>query len=294
MLKRGYIIPGFIDLHTHGVGRYDTRTASPDVILRIAELHYKKGIAAIVPTVYAAPIADMRKNMEAIRMAMEIQSKNRDLMRQQSRIMGVHLEGPFLNPLRSGVLDKDSFLKPNITSLKRLIDGYEDIIKIITISPELKGALRVIERCREIGMKVNMGHSNATYKEALEGKRAGATGITHIFNAMRPFHHRDPGIAGFALVDEDLYVEVIADGVHLSKEVLRLIFNAKGLERIIVVSDSVRGAGHGGSPLYKRYVLRGSRMVLSEACNVLREIGLTRQMIQKVMVKNPSRYLNMD
>lgn len=294
MLKRGYIIPGFIDLHTHGVGRYDTRTALPDVILRIAELHYKKGIAAIVPTVYAAPIADMRENMEAIRMAMEIQSKNRDLMRQQSRIMGVHLEGPFLNPLRSGVLDKDSFLKPNITSLKRLIDGYEDIIKIITISPELKGALRVIERCREIGMKVNMGHSNATYKEALEGKRAGATGITHIFNAMRPFHHRDPGIAGFALVDEDLYVEVIADGVHLSKEVLRLIFNAKGLERIIVVSDSVRGAGHGGSPLYKRHVLRGSRMVLSEACNVLREIGLTWQMIQKVMIKNPSRYLNMD
>lgn len=226
-------------------------------------------------------------------MAMEIQGYSRDAMRQQSRILGIHLEGPFLNPLRSGALDKDSFLKPTITYLRRLIDGYEEIIKIITIAPELKGALRIIEECKEVGIRVNMGHSNATYKDALEGKRAGATGITHIFNAMRPFHHRDPGIAGLALVDEDLYVEVIADGVHLSKEVLRLVFNTKRLEKIIVVSDSVRGAGPGRSPLYRRGVLRGSRMVISEVPNVLKEIGLTQSMIQKVMVENPARYLNL-
>jgi N-acetylglucosamine-6-phosphate deacetylase len=109
-----------------------------------------------------------------------------------------------------------------------VIDGYEDIIKIITIAPEIPGALKVIAQCSELGMKVNMGHSDATYQQAVEGKKAGATGVTHLFNAMRPFHHREPGLAGLGLIDEDLYIEVIADGVHLHPKTLELIFSRKG------------------------------------------------------------------
>lgn len=284
------VIKGFIDLHTHGIGKYDTNTTSPEVILKIAELQRKEGIAAIMPTVYPAPIREMRKNMEAVRKAMEIQRCSTDSA-NQSLILGIHLEGPFLNPLRSGALDKGSFLKPTITSLKRLIEGYEDIVRIITIAPELLGSLRVIERCRELGIRVNMGHSDATYKEALNGKRAGATGITHIFNAMRPFHHRDPGIALFSLIDNDLYIEVIADGVHLSKEVLRLIFNIKNQDRIIVVSDSVRGAGQRETTLLKKGILRGSRMTISRAIEVLKQVGLSWPLIEKTIRENPWRYL---
>lgn len=291
------LIRGFFDLHTHGAGRYDTRTSRPEDILRIAELHGKEGIAAILPTIYPASIITMRRNIEAVREAIKIQGsegRGKEVDKGHSAaITGVHLEGPFLNPLRCGALDKDSFLKPDVSSLKRLIDGYEEIIKIITISPELPGALKVIERCREIGIKVNMGHSNATYREAFEAKRAGATGVTHLFNAMRPFHHRDPGIIGLALIDNDLYVEVIADGIHLSPETLRLIFNIKSPERILVVSDSIKGADNRHGALFKKGVLVGSRMMISKAATILGQMGLSESFIKKTLIENPVRYLNL-
>lgn len=283
------------------MGSYDTRTSTPEDILKIAEIHGKNGVSAIVPTVYSDSIDRMRENMEAVRKAMEIQKADSERLKAEktkstkpSKIIGVHLEGPFLNPLRCGALDKGSFLRPNLASLKKLIGGYEEIIKIITVAPELSGVLKVIERCRGMGFKVNMGHSNATYKEALEGKIAGATGITHIFNAMRPFHHRDPGLAGLALVDEDLYIEVIADGVHLSPEVLKLIFNIKRSDRIIVVSDSIKGADNKRKPLQKKGVLMGSSMVISGAINILRQIGISEYLIRNAVIKNPLRYLSLN
>ncbi|GAB4412195.1 MAG: N-acetylglucosamine-6-phosphate deacetylase [Thermodesulfovibrionales bacterium] len=296
---------GFIDLHTHGIGRCDTKTTNPDDILKMAELHGKAGTAAILPAIYSDTIDEMRKNMEAVRRAMEIQKargkgqgvriKDFRLTTNDYRlstIMGVHLEGPFLNPLRCGALDKGSFIKPTLSSLKRLIDGYEGIIKIITIAPELSGALRVIERCRELGIRVNMGHSDATYKQALDGKKAGAAGITHIFNAMRPFHHREPGIAGFGLLDEDTYIEVIADGVHLHPETLKLIFSVKRHDRVILVSDSVKGAGRGRMPIYKaRGILAGSNITVAEAADVLKKIGISDAVIKKAGMNNPERYL---
>lgn len=293
--SKGVIIKGFVDLHIHGIGRYDTRTSRPEDILRIAELQGEKGVGFIVPTVYPSPIVEMRQNIEAIKKAMDLQKVDdrRQKAIRLSEIIGVHLEGPFLNPLKCGALDKDSFLKPDLATLRKLIDGYEDIVKIITISPELPGALKVIEKCRERRIKVNMGHSNATYREALDGKKAGATGITHIFNAMRPFHHRDPGIAGLALMDEDLYVEVIADGFHLSPEVLRFIFEVKSLDRIVVVSDSIKGAGRGRRPVCRGGVLAGSNMAVSEGVEVLRQIGLSSSVIKMATVYNPMRYVGL-
>lgn len=302
---KGATIKGFIDLHTHGAGSYDTRTSTPEDVLKIAEIHAKNGVSAIVPTIYSDSIDRMRENMEAVRKAMEIQSEedirqkaenrcDKTKIRRPSKIIGLHLEGPFLNPLRCGALDEGSFLRPNLVSLKKLIEGYEEIIKIITVAPELPGALKVIERCREKGFKVNMGHSNANYKEASEGKKAGATGITHLFNAMRPFHHRDPGIAGLALIDEDLYIEVIADGIHVSPEVLKLVFNIKRSDRIIVVSDSIKGADNKRKPLYKQGKLMGSNMVISGAINILRQIGISEHLIRDAIIKNPQRYIDLN
>lgn len=284
---------------------YDTRTSTSEDILKIAEIHGKNGVSAIVPTIYSDSIDRMRENMEAVRKAMEIQSledvrqkaenrSDKTKITGSSKIIGLHLEGPFLNPLRCGSLDRGSFLRPNLASLKKLIDGYEEIIKIITVAPELPGALKVIERCRGMGFKVNMGHSDATYKEAFEGKRAGATGITHLFNAMRPFHHRDPGIVGLALIDDDLFAEVIADGIHVSPEVLKLVFNIKRSDRILVVSDSIKGADNKRKPLYKKGVLMGSSMVISGAVNILRQIGISEHLIRNAVIKNPQRYVSMN
>jgi N-acetylglucosamine-6-phosphate deacetylase len=204
----------------------------------------------------------------------------------------VHLEGPFLNPVRCGSLDRGSFLRPGLSSLKELIDGYEDIIKIITVAAELPGALKVIEHCRALGFRVNMGHSDATYKEALKGKQAGAGGVTHLFNAMRPFHHREPGLAGLALVDEDLYIEVIADGHHLHPLALQLIFSRKRLDRIILISDSVKDAGGKRRPAYKKGVLAGSGITVADSFGILRALGVPEAEIAEAATDNPARYLS--
>ncbi len=333
-------INGFIDLHTHGFGRYDTRTSDPEDILKIAELHGKAGTDAFLPTIYPAPTDEMRKNMDAVRKAMEIQGSRFKVQGsrfkvqgsrfkvqgsrfkvqgsrfkvQDSRfkvrsnkpetqnpktkmgnshsavILGVHLEGPFLNPVRCGALDKSSFVRPTLSNFKKLTCGFEDIIRIITIAPEVPGALSIIERCDELGIKVNMGHSDATYREASEGMKAGATGITHIFNAMRPFHHREPGLAGFGL-SEDIFIEVIADGVHIHPIVLDMIFSVKKKERIILVSDSVRGAKGDGSPVYASgKMLAGSGITMKNSIKVLRKIGVSVQDID-IYKYNPLRYL---
>lgn len=285
---------GYIDLHTHGFGTYETRNADPDDILKLAELQGKAGTVAILPTIYSGPLNEMRTDMEAVRRAMEIQRTQISARKGGSpaRILGVHLEGPFLNPVRSGALNKASFMRPSVTSLRKLTDGYEEIIRIVTVAPELPGSLSVIEKCFEAGIKVNMGHSDATCREAGEGKRAGATGITHIFNAMRPFHHREPGIAGFGLMDNDMYVEVIADGIHLHRETVKLIFRAKTHDRVLLVSDSVKGARRTGKPVRsRRGILAGSGIVLADSAAFLREIGISAARAASAGTSNPERYL---
>jgi N-acetylglucosamine-6-phosphate deacetylase len=280
-----------IDLHTHGIGKYDTRSGSPEHIVRMAALHAKRGTGAILPTIYPDSIDVMRKNIEAVRKAIELRESNKGA---SAHLLGVHLEGPFLSPARCGALERTGFIKPSLSSLKKLIDGYEDIVKIITVAPEIPGALKVIEKCAALGIKVNMGHSDATYKQALEGKKAGATGITHLFNAMRPFHHREPGLVGLGLIDEELYTEVIADGVHLHPKTVELIFNRKRLDRIILVSDSVKGAGTGKGAIYgKDGTLAGSATTIEGVVKILRSAGIPDAEIIEASTDNPARYIGL-
>jgi len=292
---------GFIDLHTHGIGRYDTKTGRPEHILHMAELHASKGTVAILPTIYPGTVEQMRFNLEAVKKAIEMQKRpeakgpKKKTGQSPAIILGVHLEGPFLNPERCGSLDKKIFLKPSLSSLEKVIAGYEDITKIITIAPEIPGALKVIEKCSELGIKVNMGHSDATYKQAVEGKKAGATGITHLFNAMRPFHHREPGLAGLGLIDEELYVEVIADGVHLHPKTLELIFSRKRLDRIILVSDSVKSGKAGEGAVYnKAGVLAGSAIPIGVVVRRLRSVGIPAAEIIGASTDNPARYIGLE
>lgn len=283
-------IHGFVDLHTHGIGKYDTRTDDYEEILTMARAHAKAGTIAILPTIYSGHINEMRKNLKAVSMAMDMQEKagNR---RFGAQILGVNLEGPFLNPVRCGAMDRDTFIKPTMAALKKLIAGYEDLVRIITIAPELPGALKVIEKCADMGIRVNMGHSDATLRQAVDAKKAGATGVTHIFNAIRPFHHREPGIAGLGLIDKDLYVEVISDGVHLHPQIIELIFNCKPHDKIIIVSDSVRGRKNRNGAVYNNGVLAGSGLLISVMLKRLQRIGIPHAAIIKASIDNPLRYL---
>ncbi len=277
-----------IDIHVHGAIQYDTQTKRQDDIIRIAAVHGDRGTDAILPTVYPGPIEEMRRNMNAIRRALSAQSEG-------AQILGVHLEGPFLNPDHAGAMNRKNFLDPSARDLERLVEGFEDIIRIVTIAPELPGALKVIEACREKGFLVQMGHSDASYEQAEEGKRAGATGITHIFNAMRSFHHREPGLAGFGLMDDEIYVEMIADLVHLHPQTLRMVLDMKQMDRILLVSDSVKGPGWGrGAVRGPGGVLQGSGVSLMDCVKNLVTLGVHEEWALQFAGENPRRYLGIE
>jgi N-acetylglucosamine-6-phosphate deacetylase len=331
-----------IDIHIHGVNGYDTRTDSEDDILKIAEVLGSHGTSEIIPTIYPASIKEMRKNMMAVRKAMEKQlsaigsqqlaplppfnspltkggikgvrgGRVREGMKapnlKLARIIGIHLEGPFLNPSRCGALDARTFIEPSEKKLQKLLEGFEDIVKIVTVAPELRGAVHLIKKISDMGIIVSMGHSDATFSEAEAGFRAGAKGITHIFNAMRGVHHREPGIAGFGLINRDIYIEVIADPFHLHPKTLELIFKVKNHGKIIIVSDSVKETNSPPSPPYKGGVqrrarkivravtdahgkLQGGSMTIVESSKRLIKIGFDKKVITDCITKNPRRYLS--
>jgi N-acetylglucosamine-6-phosphate deacetylase len=351
-----------IDIHIHGVGGYDTRTGSEDDILKIAEALGSHGVSEIIPAIYPSSVNEMRKNMMAVRKAMEKQkgilnpllptgnplsppfSKggmggfekagrrqlassppfNSPLTKgghrgvrgervkapnsKLARIIGIHLEGPFLNPLKCGALDLKTFVEPSEKNLQKLLEGFEDIVKIMTVAPEIKGAAKLIKKVSDMGIIVSMGHSDATFSEAEAGFHAGAKGITHIFNAMRGFHHREPGIAGFGLINKEIYIEVIADPFHLHPKTLELVFKTKNPKKIIIVSDSVKETNSPPSPPYKGGVqrrtqkivkavsdahgkLQGGSMTIVESSKKLIKMGFNERIIMNCITKNPGRYL---
>lgn len=273
---------GLIDLHTHGIGSTDTRGASAGRLIRLAAEHGRAGTSAFLPSIYPGTVKEMRAQLDAVAEAM-----NAPPAKGAARILGAHLEGPFINPAFAGALDRKLFMRPTLANLKALTSGMEGVVRMITIAPELPGALRVMERAASLGIRVCMGHSDATARQAASGAAAGATGVTHLFNAMRPMHHREPGLAGYALTDDALYVELIADGVHVSDEFLRLAFRAKPADRIILVSDSVAG------PMRRGGVLQGAKLSLKQSTTRLIAMGIKRRPVMMAAIENPARFLGL-
>jgi hypothetical protein len=176
-----------------------------------------------------------------------------------------------------------------------LLEGFEDIVKIITVAPEINGAINLIKKVSGMGIIVSMGHSDATYAEAESGFRAGARGITHIFNAMRSIHHREPGIAGFGLLNRDIYIEVIADPYHLHPRTLELVFKIKTHDRILLVSDTVKETEAGGCGMNgvtdSAGILLGGGMTITESSRRLMQLGFDEGDIIACITKNPANYL---
>jgi N-acetylglucosamine-6-phosphate deacetylase len=282
-----------IDIHTHGIGGYDTKSNKVEDILKIAEIFGSQGVSEIILAIYPSSIKVMRENMMVVKKAMEKQHSELRTP-NSSLILGVHLEGPFLNPSKCGDLDGRAFLKPTEYNFRQLTEGFEDVVKIITIASEINGAIKLIRKVSDRGIIVSMGHSDATFSEAEAGFNAGARGITHIFDAMRGFHHREPGIAGFALINEDVYIEVIADPFHLHAKTLELIFKTKNPEGIIIVSDSVKETkvkGRVQAVTDIKGKLLGGSMTIVESSRRLGQMGFDEDLIMRCITVNPERYL---
>jgi N-acetylglucosamine-6-phosphate deacetylase len=285
----------YIDLHTHGLAGFDSRSDRPEDYLKWAAAMKAHGTDAFLPTLFPGPVDVMRGQLKAIRGAMSEQVDG-------AKILGANLEGPFVNPRKKGALGpvdrlQEEGLTPSIDNLKRLLDGFEDMVKVITVAPELPGALELIEYCADTGIAVNMGHSEASFEQAREGAAAGARGVTHLFNAMSGLHHREPGLAGYALMDDGLYVELIADGVHVHPEMVKLTLKLKPADKILLVSDSLGQAKTPAhpepSPLYLAdgVTLAGGGLTLIECMHRLTLLGVPEGQARKFASENPEKYL---
>lgn len=226
---RGLAVPGFVDLQVNGFAGIDFFEADADGYRRAGDALLETGVTAYLPTFITAPEEQL---LAALR---EVPASSGG-----PRILGVHLEGPFLSPLRLGIHPAAARREPDGDLLERLLTAGP--VRLMTLAPELLGAHALIETLLRREIAVSCGHSDATAEEANAAFDAGVRTVTHLFNAMRPFRHRDPGIAGAALAREDVVVQIILDGVHLAPETASVIWSA-ARGRVALVTDAMAGAG---------------------------------------------------
>ena len=230
------LAPGFIDIHVHGGGGFSLITEDPDEIRSYARWVVSHGVTGFLATLVGAPLPQMKRWLAAAVAAGEG-------VEGGARPLGVHLEGPFVNPVRRGALPAEGLRPPDVAEFVSLAEAAQGRLKVTTLAPELPGAADLIAAARERGVAVSMGHTDATYEQALEAIEWGVRQATHCFNGMRPFHHRDPGCLGAILSSPMLSAELIADGVHVHPGAMALLLAAKGPQRTILVTDGIAAAG---------------------------------------------------
>ena len=255
------LTPTFLDIHIHGAAGHDLMRESPAEIARVQGFLAHHGVGHYLPTTVTAPVDDVLRSLEALADAIELPAQL-----NQAKPVGIHLEGPFLSHEKRGVHTECDLRPPTIELFERLQQAARGHIRLVTLSPETPGALDLIAHCKQAGVRTSMGHTNATSAQAEAAIAAGASSATHTFNAMRPIDHRESGVLGTVLTTDELYAELICDGVHVGPEAVRLFHRAKGTERAILVTDgtSATGMGDGHYKLGNMdVVVTGSRCLLA-------------------------------
>ncbi len=238
------IAPGFFDIHMHGGAGVDLMRASVSDLPRLGRFLTTHGVTGYFPTTVAAPLdstcAALERLADAIEGAEREPSKSAGV---QARPLGIHLEGPFLSHKRRGVHPPEYLVAPTVEIFERLWQAARGHVRMMTIAPEIPGAMEVIADAARRNVCVSIGHSDAEMPVAQGAVKAGARHATHTFNAMRPLDHRDPGIIGEVLTDDRLSADVIADGIHVAPAVVKLFLQAKGSERAVLITDAISAAG---------------------------------------------------
>jgi N-acetylglucosamine-6-phosphate deacetylase len=239
------LAPGFVDIHMHGGAGLDVMRASLDELPRLNTFLTKHGVTGYFPTTVAAPLDQTCLALERLANAIEATQCSTATVGDavQARPLGIHLEGPFLSHRRRGVHPPEYLVEPTLQIFERLWQAARGHVRMMTIAPELPGAIEVIAEAAQRKVCVSLGHSDALMESARAAVQAGARHATHTFNAMRPLDHREPGILGEALTNEQLSADIIADGIHVAPEVVKLFLQAKGLERSVLITDATAAAG---------------------------------------------------
>jgi N-acetylglucosamine-6-phosphate deacetylase len=297
------LAPGFIDIHIHGGAGHDIMARSPEGLARFERSLTNYGVTSYCATTVTAPLDT---TFESLAFLAQAKSLPRDGSR--ARPLGIHLEGPFISHARRGVHPPNHLLPPSPELFEKFWQAAEGNVSVMTIAPEVPGAIETIKVAAGRGVLVSLGHSDATLAETQAGIAAGGRHATHTFNAMRPLDHREPGILGEVLANDGVTAEIIADGIHVHPEMVSLFVRAKGLDRALLVTDgiSATGMGDGRFRLGKFDVevkdgrceydgrLAGSVLTLDRAVRNVREFAsLSLQQAIQMATLNPARALGL-
>jgi N-acetylglucosamine-6-phosphate deacetylase len=290
---KGFAVPGFVDLQVNGFGGVDFLDADRAGYAKAGEALLETGVTAYLPTLITSP------EEQVLAAAREVPAD--DVARP--RVLGLHLEGPFLSPNRLGTHEASARRDPDLALLERLLDAGP--VRLMTLAPELAGADALIDALLDRGVVVALGHTDAIAAQANAAFDRGARAVTHLFNAMRPFLHRDPGIVGAALARDDVFVSVILDGIHLAPETAKTVWNA-ARGRVALISDAIAAAPrndgpsslgeldlqvHEGAVRGPDGVLAGSVLTMIEAVRNLHELGAPLEEAVTAATTTPARIL---
>jgi N-acetylglucosamine-6-phosphate deacetylase len=298
----GVILPGLIDVHVHGGAGADFMDGTPAAVETVVRFHARNGTAALAATTLSASMEDTARAIAAI------EGLTRRAVDGCAEIAGIHLEGPYINPVKSGAQDRASIRLADLRELEQWIERAPEQRWMMTIAPEIEGSRALLEKYRN-QVLFSIGHTDATYAEALEAVQHGARHFTHLFNAMPPFHHREPGVVGAALISLDCTAELIADGIHLHPLVLQTFARIMP-DRVVLVTDAMRAAGlvDGKYKLYGYDVtvadgaarldsgaLAGSTLTMIRAVqNMVELAGLPLEQVMPLATENPARLLRLE
>jgi N-acetylglucosamine-6-phosphate deacetylase len=301
------IVPGFVDVHIHGAGGHDVMEGSSEALKIIAATVAKHGTTSLVATTVTA--SEMQTCRSIAEIADFILNEERLPARGLSaEILGIHFEGPFISPARRGVHPPESIAAPSSPMLMRFLAEARGTGLILTLAPELAGALELIAVARKAGLLVSIGHTDANLEQALAAIAAGARHAAHVFNAMRPFSHRDSGVLGAVLTSPDLSAELIADGVHVDSTAIRMLLGLKSPDRVILVSDGISATGmpdgkfqlgtfavnvSAGVCRNAEGKLAGSTLTLDRALRHIVALGVPLSAALRMVTTNPARQIGM-
>jgi N-acetylglucosamine-6-phosphate deacetylase len=303
------IVPGFVDVHIHGAGGRDVMEGTPDAVAAITQTVARHGTTSLLATTVTASEERTCQAVAGIASWMRSEQSVPTKNAPQAEILGVHFEGPFISAARRGVHPPEWILSPSIDLFARLCEAAQGAARILTLAPELPGALDLVAAACAAGCVVSLGHTDASYAQAMAAINRGARHATHVFNAMRPFAHRDSGVIGAVLASPLVTAELIADGVHVDEGAIRMLIAAKGSRNMILVSDGTSATGmpdgnyrlgtlevtvSGGVSRGADGQLAGSTLSLDRALRNMLALGVPFGDALAMLAENPARLLGLE
>lgn len=247
-----FVVPGFIDIHTHGSNGADTMDGTVEAIQKMSAFWPAHGTTSILPTTMTATAEDIKKSISAVYEAMKMPSG--------ADILGINLEGPFLSPKAKGAHMEELIINPSISFYESILPENTDIVKIITVAPDTPGAEEFIRYLSDKGVVASIGHTKATYEQCQAAFKSGARHCTHFYNAMSPLNHREPGTVGAILDNPEVTIELIADLIHVHPAALKVACSVKHPDKVALITDSTVATGLKDG----NYICGGLQVVVKE------------------------------